>query len=123
MDSAALQARVEVLEGQLAEVVIERDANKVVVQSLRKLADHEMRTGKRCRVCGHAPRHAGTCYLLASTGYDLLNEHEATLRENSELRAALAKHLPVNGKQIVAGASYRSHRTRLRERLAKKRRP
>lgn len=112
-----LQARIDELEKQLVEAQVERDSYRASSESLRRLIEQEMRRGVPCRICGHTGKHARTCYALSSTGYDLLNEHEDTLRENAELRQALAVHLPVNGHHIRVGGQYKSHRQRLREKL------
>lgn len=89
-------------------------ALEVLLASIRKVCEAGWRVGEPCRLCGRIGRHSETCYTLKATGFDLLEEHDATVRENDSLRAALAAKLPVNGHHIKSGATYKS----LRERAA-----
>jgi len=85
------------------------------VQSIERSVDARyFKRGDPCPICSCTSRHSNTCYLRASTGWDLLTEHEATLHENDELRQALAQHLPHNGKMVLAGQPYRSLKQRAR---------
>lgn len=85
------------------------------LQSARKIVEHRyLKRGEKCPLCHRERKHAATCYLCGAVGWDLLDEHEATLRENDHLRAALAQHLPHNGKMIRAGGTYRSLKERAR---------
>lgn len=87
----------------------------VSLQSARQAVEHlYIKRGEKCPLCHRTYKHAGTCYLRGAVGWDLLEEHEATLRENDQLRAALAQHLPHNGKLIRAGGKYRSLKERAR---------
>lgn len=77
------------------------------MQSLERAFEARyFKRGEACPMCSQMSRHSATCYLRPSTGWDLLGEHEATLHENDELRAALAQHLPHNGKMILSGRPY-----------------
>lgn len=96
----------------------ENGALKVQLASIRKLCEAGWPRGEPCRLCKAIGHHTPNCYVRGSVGYDLLQEHETTLRENDQLRAALAQHLPVNGKNIVRGGAYRSIRDRARGRFS-----
>lgn len=77
------------------------------MQSLEQaVGGRYFKRGEPCPICNQMSKHSSTCYLRPSTGWDLLTEHEATLHENDELRAALAQHLPHNGKMILSGRPY-----------------
>lgn len=104
---------------QLQEAVTKHTAASVQLAALQRVCEHGWQRGEPCRVCQGIRRHADTCYVRAGTGYDLLAEHEATLRENDELRVALAKRLPVNGKKIMEGRAYRSLGKRIRARFGR----
>jgi hypothetical protein len=95
-------------------LALEAQALKVQLASIRKLCESGWPRGEPCRLCKQVGSHTPNCYVRASVGYDLLAEHEATLRENDQLRAALAQHLPVNGKHITTGGKFRSLRDRAR---------
>lgn len=92
-------------------------AASVQLAALQRVCEHGWQRSEPCRMCNGLHRHSDTCYVRTGTGYDLLAEHEATLRENEELRAALAKRLPVNGKKIMEGQTYRSLGRRVRARF------
>lgn len=97
-----------------ADIRTENGALKVQLASIRKLCEVGWPRGEPCRLCKGIGQHTPNCYVRGSVGYDLLEEHETTLRENDQLRAALAQHLPINGKNIVRGGNYRSVRDRAR---------
>jgi len=85
------------------------------IQSIERAIDIcFFKRGDPCPLCSRKSKHSPTCYARASTGWDLLAEHEATLHENDELRSALAKHLPHNGKMVLSGGKYRSLKDRAR---------
>lgn len=89
------------------------------VASIRALCESGWPRGEPCRFCKKVGSHSEVCYVRGSAGYDLLNEHEATLRENAELRAALAAKLPVNGKHLLSGERYVSLRQRVQGRFSR----
>lgn len=95
------------------------DASATQLASIQRVCEAGWHRGEPCRMCQRVGKHADTCYVRAGTGYDLLCEHEATVRENDELRAALAVRLPVNGKHILAGQQHKGLRQRARERFTK----
>lgn len=108
----ALRKLLEEARAETLGMRVERDALRIHIQTLRALCDREMERGLRCRLCGQKVVHSDTCMTRASTGYDLLQEHEDTVHENDELRAMLAKHMP-RGQEILAGAKPSSARARL----------
>jgi len=87
--------------------------------SIRALCESGWPRGEPCRFCKKIGHHSEVCYIRGSAGYDLLNEHEATLRENAELRAALAAKLPTNGKHLLSGEKYVSLRQRVQGRFSR----
>lgn len=95
----------------------ECDALRIRCASIQKVCEAGWPRGEPCRICRHVGRHTDTCYVRFGTGYDLLEEHEACRRENDELRAALASHMPVNGKHILAGQKVKSLRSKMRDRF------
>ena len=95
-DESTLQITVNALSVQLA--------------SIRKLCEAGWMRGEPCPLCKRLGVHSDVCYARTATGYDLLEEHAATLRENHDLRVALAQRLPVNGERILAGGKYQSLR-------------
>ena len=97
---------------RVMELEIQVKAMATQLASIRSVCEAGWNRGDPCRLCNHIGAHAQTCYIRTSVGYDLLEEHEATLRENAELRAALAARLPVNGARILGGKKYLSLRAR-----------
>jgi len=105
---------------QLQSMATKHSAASVQLAALQRVCEHGWQRGDACRVCQGMHHHSDTCYVRTGTGYDLLAEHEATLRENDELRAALAKRLPVNGKKIMEGRTYRGLGKRIRDRFERR---
>lgn len=93
----------------------ELKALKAQLASVRKLCEAGWPRCEPCRLCTGVGTHADTCYVRASTGYDLLEEHETTVRDNERFRAALAQFLPHQAKHIIRGGVYRSLRDRARK--------
>lgn len=92
---------------KIEEALLTTAAVTARMQSIeRSIEARYFKRGEACPLCNQMSRHSPTCYLRPSTGWDLLAEHEATLHENDELRAALAQHLPHNGKMILSGRQY-----------------
>ncbi len=84
-------------------------AAQAALQSARGIVEQiYLKRGDACPLCRSVRKHSPNCYLRGSGGWDLLGEHEATLKENDELRAALARYLPHNGAAIRSGGRYRS---------------
>lgn len=95
---------------EYAALVTESKALKSQLASIRKLCEAGWPRGEACRLCKQVGSHTQNCYVRNSVGYDLLEEHEETVRENERLRAALAPHLPVVGKHLLQGGQVRSPR-------------
>lgn len=123
--SAAGESVMEVLNSITAQVDKAQAAatafNALALQfaSLKRVCEAGWARGEPCRFCQGVRKHADTCYVKSGTGFDLLCEHEATVRENDELRVALAARLPVNGKHILAGQKHMTLRQRARLRFQK----
>jgi len=102
--SEELLAPLASVVNELEERVTVGAAALVQLQSLKEIIDARyFKRGEPCPMCTGPGKHTTSCYVPLSAGWDLLNEHEAIVRENNELRAALALHLPHNGKLIKAG--------------------
>jgi hypothetical protein len=100
---------------QIESEMLEGAAAVLALGSLQQMIDVRFFGHSRpCPICAQHKTHATTCYVRKATGWDLLDETEATIRENDELRRALARHLPHNGKTILAGQPYRSLKDRAR---------
>lgn len=105
---------------RVEELEVENKALSVQLASIRSLCEAGWPRGEPCRLCNRVKTHSDVCYVRMSSGYDLLNEHEATLRENDELRMALAARLPaVNRDKLLSGERYLSLRSRLKGRFSK----
>jgi len=92
---------------QLEEALMATEAVLSRMQSIERSVDAMyFKRGDPCPFCHHSSVHAQTCYMRATTGWDLLSEHEATLRENDELRQALAVHLPNSAREVLQGKGY-----------------
>lgn len=115
----SLAVEVKRLRQVREEAEIEARAVKVHLASIQRMCEARWVRGDPCPLCNQLGHHSGSCYARSSIGYDLLNEHDATVRENDSLRAALAAKLPVNGKHILAGGKYVSLRDRVRGRYSK----
>ncbi len=107
-------APIATLVNKLEEKLTVGAAALVQLQSLREVVDARFfKRGEPCPMCTGPGKHTTSCYVPLSAGWDLLNEHEAIVRENNELRAALALHLPHNGKLIQAGRMSLKDRARM----------
>lgn len=116
-DDETAQFALKVIE----ELLVVAEANAVRLESMRAVVDGQQPRGTRCPFCHRARGHAETCYLRSGTGFDLLAEHEATLRENDELRRALAPHLGKTAQAVLTGKPYEGIKARFRRRHAKRR--
>lgn len=105
--------------GAANDVEIRLRALTIQIESIRKVCEAGWAHGEPCRLCTRIGRHSDTCYIRTSTGFDLLDEHEATVRENDELRAALAARLPVNGERLLAGSPHLSLRAKMQGRFSR----
>lgn len=116
---AEIGVQVTALREKRDESKLRADAALSQVASIRALCEAGWPRKEPCRLCKGVGTHSAVCYVRGSAGYDLLNEHEATLRENDELRAALATKMPVNGKHILSGEKYVSLRQRVQGRFSR----
>lgn len=106
-------------DDQVARLTTQVQALSTQLASIRALCEAGWPRGEPCRLCRRTGSHSEVCYVRAGAGYDLLEEHESTLRENAELRAALAAKMPVNGKHILSGEKYVSLRARVQGRFSR----
>jgi hypothetical protein len=107
-------APLSAIVNRIEEKILAGAAANVRLQSLQVAVDARyLKKSLPCPVCNRLGVHTESCYLAAATGWNLLNEHEAVVNENNELRAALARHLPHNGKLVKPGRLSLRDRARL----------
>lgn len=101
------------------ELLVAAEANAVRIESMQRILKLHMKQGRHCPFCNKGSEgHSSACYARKTTGFNMLEEHEATIRENDELRHALAPHLSEPAQEVLRSRPYRSLRDRLRHREA-----